>query len=380
MSQVFVNQVNRLPFLAQADSTGYTSVTLNAAGETVFAIGHILLQNPIGGSKTISAAGGGSIVWRTGTTTFANAATTFKVGIQDVAASSAPAQGDGTFDVEASFTGGGGGVTSAAVQTSVMTSGTKTIAHGDLIAVVFSMTARGGTDSVLVNFNNNGIYPATPNLPTSTNNTTGAYLKTSAALPNCYIVFNDGSIGYFGGFPFQAVAPTGVAINSGTATADEYGNIVNLNTTYMAYGLFFNGLLASTSSDFELILYSNPLETPVAERTITVDVSKIGSVAVAQIEVVFSVPFAMKANTNYAITCRPTTANNVTIYYLDALTTEAKLTMYGSSIYACRRLDNTGAFSDFNAGTAKTRTTLIGLLGVHMEQGVNMCSGQVGVF
>jgi len=380
MSQVFVNQVNRLPLMAQADATGATPVTLNAAGETVCVIGYIMLQNPIGGSKTISAAGGGSIVWRTGTSTFANAGTTFKVGIQDVSTATSPAQGDGTFDVEASFTGGGGGVTSGAVQTSVMTSGTKTIAHGDLIAITFSMTARGGTDAVAVNSNNTGIYPATPNLPTITNNTSGAFLKTSAAAPNCYIVFDDGSIGYFGGFPFFAVAPTGVNINSGTATADEYGNIFNLSTTYVAYGIYFNGLLASASTDYELILYSDPLGTPVAERTITVDATTVGGTAATQVEVLFSVPFAIKANTNYAITCRPTTANNVTVYYLDALTTTAKLTMYGSSIYACRRLDNSGAFSDYNAGTAKTRVILIGLLGVHMEQGVNMCSGQVGVY
>lgn len=379
MSQVFVNQVNRLPLMTQADANGFTPVTLNATGETACAIGHIMLQNPISGSKTISAAGGGSIVWRTGTTTFANAGTTFKVGIQDVSTATSPAQGDGTFDVEASFTGGGG-VTSGAVQTSVMTSGTKTIAHGDLIAITFSMTARGGADAVPVNFNNNGIYPATPNLPTSTNNTSGAFVKTAAAAPNCYIVFDDGSIGYFGGFPFHGVTPTGVAINSGTATADEYGNIFNLSTTYVAYGIYFTGLLASASSDYELILYSDPLGTPVAERTITVDATTVGSTATTQVEVVFSAPFAMKANTNYAITCRPTTTNNVTVYYIDALTTTAKLTMYGSSIYACRRLDNSGAFSDYNAGTAKTRMILIGLLGVHMEQGVNMCSGQVGVY
>ncbi len=381
MSHIKVNTNNRFPLFVHNSSTALTNITLNAAGETTCMIGHLVLENPEGGSKTLSAAGGGSIVWRSGTTTFANAGTTFKVGIQDVSTATSPAQGDGTFDVEASFTGGGGGVTSGAVQTSVMTSGTKTIAHGDLIAITFAMTARGGADSVIVNANHPGIYGSTPNMPTVTDNTGGTYAKTSTALPNAYILFNDGTIGWLYGAPFVSASVASVAFNSGTATADEYGNIIYPEATYKASGVSLTIFLAGASSDFELILYSDPLGTPVAERTVTIDATQVGATATAQIEALFSSPYTLKANTTYAVTCRPTTANNVTNYYFDANNaTGAKAGLCGNSHYACRRLDNSGAFSDYNGGTAKTRMMLISLIGIYREQGVNMCSGQVGVY
>ena len=155
---IFPGHISRIPSTHITRTTNPSGITLDATGETCFMIGHLMLENPLGGSKTISSAGGGSIVWRTGAVTFANASTTFRVGLQDLSTSSAPAQGDGTFDVQAAFTGGGGGVTASSVQTSVMTTGTKTLSHGDKIAISFSMAARGGTDSVVVSINDSGMY------------------------------------------------------------------------------------------------------------------------------------------------------------------------------------------------------------------------------
>lgn len=386
MSQLLIpGSQGSLPTCPIKGSSNFQAVTLNAAGETCFFIGHIVLENPLGGSKTISAAGGGAIVWRTGTTTFSNASTTFDVGIQDVSTATSPSQGDGTFDVMASFTGGGGGVTSGATQTSVMTTGTKTISHGSLVAIGFAMTARGGSDSVVVNgqYHDMTQLSILAGLPTVTDNTTGTYARSGNALPNAYIQFDDGSIGWIFGCGFATNVTGSIAYNISTATADEYGNYINYPATFNAIGAQFYILTALNSSDFEILLYSAPLGTPVVERTITVDATQLSATATAfTCAVLFSSPFTLKANTPYAITVRPTTANNCTLYFRDTNTVSGggETTEIGTYAYAIRRLDNTGAFSDYNGGTAKTRIMSIALKTYHIEQGVNMCSGQVGVY
>ncbi len=377
MSQVRLTAgISKYPNFVQLDANIGSTIALNAGGETAHAVGYIMLENPNGGSKTISAAGGGAIIWRTSAVTFSNAGTTFKVGIQDVSTVSSPSQGDGTFDVEASFTGGGGGITGAATQTSVMTSGTKTIAQGQLVSITFSMTARGGADTVSLQLKAIAAYPSAPNLPTVTNNTSGAYVKSSI-LPNCYIRFNDGTIGWFLGHPYYELQPTSLTFNSTTVTFDEYGNIINSPGTFDALGIYVL-ITAGTAADFELILYSNPLGTPVAERTVVVDATQLGSATSNIVEVLFTSPFTIKRNTDYAISVRPTTSTGITLIYMDSKNAIDGLA--SSQFYACKRLDNTGAFSDYNGGTAKTRVVMMGLMGASMEQGVNMCSGQVGVF
>lgn len=386
MSQTLIlGSINRLPTVHFSGAGANASITVNAAGETCVFAGNIILENPLGGSKTISAAGGGSITWIAGAVTFANAGSTFKVGIQDVSAASSPTQGDATFDVEASFTGGGGGVTASAVNTSVMTTGTKTIAHGDLVAIVLSLTARGGADSIVIR----AMAPASISLanngfPTVSENTSGVYAKTASAVPLAVINFDDGTLGWFHGAPFFNYnnTPTSLAFNSGTATADEYGNYINYPFTYNAIGIAFLGQISGTSADAELLLYSDPLGTPVVQRTITLDATQASATASAINSVhLFSTPIQLKANTPYAITMRPTTVNNVTLYHRDVgSVSQGEASEIGTYCYACRRLDNTGAFSDYNGGTAKTRLMSVSLVGTYMEQGVNICSGQVGVF
>ena len=382
MSQLLVSgEIIMLPS-SPTGIGGTASDTLNAANETFAFIGQVLLENPLSGSKTISSAGGGSIVWTAGAVTFANGATTFDIGIQDVSTATSIAQPDGTFDVKASFTGGGGGVTANAVNTSVMTTGTKTIAHGDLIAITLAMTTRGGTDSITVALNNMSNYWQDSLLPGVVNNTSGTWARNVTAIPNAYIVFDDGTIGWLAGTSFTKTAPTLLTYNSGTATADEYGNLLTYPVTFNALGIAITGYALNSSADFELLLYSTPLGTPVVERTITVDATQLTAVnSRLRGLFLFSTPFLLKANTGYAITLRPTTANNVGTYYHDVNnSTGGKAGSPNSYCYAVRRLDNTGAFSDYNGGTAKTRTITIFVFGTHIAQGVNMCSGQVGVY
>jgi len=384
MSQILLpGNITTFPFINKEYNNTVNSVTLNATGEACFMIGHVMLENPLGGSKTISSAGGGSIVWRSGAVTFSNGSTVFDVGIQDVSTASAPAQGDGTFDVKASFTGGGGGVTANAVQTSAMTTGTKTIAHGDLIAIGMAMTTAAGADGVVVNLNTNAnMLSANCGVPCITSNTSGSYVRTSNALPNAYIVFDDGTVGWIFGINFTNSVSTSITINSGTATADEYGNLINMPHTYVALGISATISIAGTSSDYEMLLYTTPLGTPAVAKTITIDATQIAGTGVGlRVHALFSSPYNILPNTDYAVTIRPTTTNNLSLYYSDTNTVAGggKTGYPNGSCYAVRRLDNTGAFSDYNGGTAKTRLMYASLIGAHMEQGINRGNYHIGI-
>lgn len=384
MSQLLISgALTYLPMSTFATNGTGAAVTLNAAGETCVFAGYVVLENPLSSSKTISAAGSGKIVWNAGAVTFASGSTTFEVGIQDVSTAASPTQGDGTFDVKATFTGGGGGITGSATNTSIMTSGTKTIANGDLVAIVFTMPARGGTDSVVVNNTASAVPGITTvgGFPVVTDNTAGSYAKTATSVPLAYIVFDDGTLGWFYGAPFYTNI-TSLAYNSTTGTADEYGNVINYPFQFVALGIRATVNFSGTSADGELLLYSDPLGTPSVLKTITLDATQSSATASAlNIFGLFANPYVLPAKTPFGITLRPTTANNITMYYRSvASVTEGKTADIGTYNYAIRRLDNTGAFSDYNGGTAKTRQISIGLVGSHVEQGVNICSGQVGVF
>lgn len=382
MSQIYPSGLTyqNLPHARVINAT-LNSITLDATGETVQFVGAIYLENPLGGSKTISAAGGGKIVWRTNTgVVFADAGTTFTLGIQDVSTTTSPGQGDGSFDVSVAYTGGGGGVTNNSLQQSVMTSGSKTIAHGDLVAMVFTMTARGGSDAVTVVYQAISTEAGTSSLGGSViSNTSGAY-AVSNVYPMAYIVFDDGSIGYMYGTYFVN-AVTAVTINSGTSIADEYGNYLNIPYTFYAVGIRALLYFADNTPDCELLLYSDPLGTPSVQRKLTVDATQLSVVnSIRYVTLPFTTPYLVKAYTPVAVTCRPTTANNVIMYVHDGDGVKSdKINPPNSYCYAVRRLDNTGAFSDYNGGTAKTRMMEIYLYGYHVEQGINNATYCLGI-
>ena len=384
MSQILIpGGLMTVPFWGFASSATITQwQPINATGETVHMCGQVMLENPNGGSKTISAAGGGKIIWRSGTTTFADAGTTVGIGLQDLSTASSPAQGDGTFDVSASFTGGGGGITANAFQTSTMTSGSKTLSQGDPIAITFAMTARGGSDSVAVvnAANNNSQILGGALFPCVTDNTSGVYARQVGSIPNAVIVFDDGTIGWIIGSALQSPA-TALQYNANTGTADEYGNLINLPCGFNAIGIGGGNVLLNNSSDCELLLYSTPFGTPTVERITIADATQI-SVAnnALNFAYLFSSPFLLKPNTDYAVTLRPTTANNITIYYKDTLdSVTGRSGPPNSNCYAVRRLNNTGAFSDYNGGTAKTRMMSLWLIGSYLGQDTRFASYKLGI-
>lgn len=333
-----------------------TSTAINAAGESFAGIGQIFLQGGPGSSKTISSSGG-KIHFRTGSITWANAGTNLRVGIQDVAATGLE---DGTYDVRADLVPGTDTLTATALNVAAMETGSKTITHGDFIAVVIEMTTLGGADSVTVSkMGNVNIAPY------STNDTgSGPAKNTTNNEPMITIEFDDGTVGWLG--RNFAWIETFVSYNSGS-TPDEYATVFQLPFKGSIIGAYIYMTSISATDDFEVILYSDPLGTPVAERTTTIDATYTAAPNTGYLHVDFSTAYTCLANTNYAIAVRATTANNIAVYYLDqGDTVKLKPTALGTNWYLGSRTNQTGAFS-----TTTTQLPLIEITVNALDDGLS---------
>lgn len=334
-----------------------TGTTLNASGESKSVIGQIFLQAG-SGSKTISAGGGGSLLWWPESVTFANATSRINVGIQDVNTSTGLE--DGTFDVSAELVGGTD-VISAGLQSIVMESGSKTINHGDIVAIVVEMTVRGGVDSVNVTnelpslFSGGGVPYGTQDV--------GTLSKTSACLLT-RIIFDDGSLGWiFGMVSIPNTAVTTITFNS-SSTPDEYCSAFTPNENFYINGIgLFLGSIAA-GDDFEMLVYESPSSSPNPIVTLTPSSAVTGATGAFGSSVFYvCTKTLLRAGIEYGVAIRPTTVNDILMSYRDYGTFEdfkASLP-FGTSTKLLARTDNTGNFSEVD--TSQFAYTLLSLAG-----------------
>lgn len=332
---------------------------VDAAGDSVMFIGQIFTED--GASHTIDTTGASSLGWMTGVvSTFADAGTTVKVGLAGVDTENGPparavnVSGTITFDVSASFTGGGGGITANSWQEHVPNIGSKTVANGDLLAFCVQMTARGGSDTVGVQINT-AISAGQSLRPCTIIYESSNYSPTYTGPPNAVITFADGKKGFFvGGYPCRVQRTQGVWSNA--TSPNEYGNLITLPFAAKVFGF----LVGYAGADAEFVLYSDPLGTPVAERTISIDASTMGgsSLQAGYNVFMFATPYIVKANQPLGAILKPTSATNMQAYYTTvADTSHFKGYASGRNSYAINR--SAGAFVAQNSG--KDRFT-IGLL------------------
>lgn len=218
-----------------------------------------------------------------------------------------------------------------------------TIAHGDLVAFAVQMTAAGGADAVNVNT------PATasgavPVLTAVTSFTGGSY-AAAGRVPNCVITFSDGTYGFFVGSYIFSVGATTQAWNN-TSTTKEYGNFFQAPGPLSIYGLL---LSATLNADCDLVLYSDPLGTPVARKTASIDANAIGVAGGSRwFPALFSSPYVTTAGQPVAGIIKPTTSTNNSAPYLTVNAAgHQKAHMLGANCYAINR--NTGAFAAQNS-------------------------------
>jgi hypothetical protein len=279
---------------------------------SLVALGHAWIMqgqvwNEDGGTHTIDTTGSSSLGWRTVGITFANAGTTVKVGLAALdPANGPPARAVNvsntiTFNVSKSLVGGGGGITANAWQEHVPDSGSLSIAHGSLQAFCLQLAAFGGTDSITI------AQVGSPSGGMARPGTTLWNASTYAdqgRLPNAVITYSDGTRGYiYGGFVFNTL--TAVVVSNAVANR-EFGNTIILPFPARVYGI----IAASTlGTDIDLVLYSDPLGSPVAERTVSFDGNVVQGVASGTLMYgLFSTPYQMVAGQTVAAMLKPTTS------------------------------------------------------------------------
>lgn len=335
-------------------TAGLTNVgTVDAAGEKFAMLGRLYIDGRAA-SKTLST---GTIQFRTGACTFANAGTTLDIGIQGVLTGTGPpATPDGTFTVKTTLTGGAG-ITTAAWNTATMNSGTATLSHGDLIAVVFDMTARAGVDSVLIasaTARNSSHGVGLPN----TNAFVAAAWQTGITigamrLPNVIIVFDDGTLGWI-----DHTIPVSVAVTteSGFATGtnpNERGMIFQVPWACKIDALWATIGIVSATSDFTLKLYSDPTGTPTLVTSLAILAEQLGLTtgSNAQTLVMEALPseVSLSANTDYMISVLATGAGNVNLSAATLGNTAHRATIPGgTTLKKATRNGSAGVFTAEN--------------------------------
>lgn len=319
------------------------TVLIDAVNEAAIFIGQIITAD--GGSHTIDTTGSSSLGWLTGNVTFASGTTVVKVGLAAVDLTVGPparavnASNVITFDVSKSLTGGAGGITANAWQTHVPDTGSKTIANGDFVAFAVQMTARGGTDAVSPGYNNLDV---AHHRPTVTAYQAAAY-AAQAGLPNLIITFADGVLGFFAGSQIYSARNT-LSFNS-ASVQKEYGQLFQLPFPVKITGIY---VWTSPDGDLDLVLYSNPLVTPVAEKTVRIDVNAVASVIPQKYSALFSSPYSAAADQLIVVAIKPATTTSIDINYKTIANAAHRIAdPWGTRGYGVRRAS--GAFSNINS-------------------------------
>jgi hypothetical protein len=323
-------------------SPAAANATIDLGDEAVHMCGNLFLPGRTG-TKTLSAAGGGSIWWLPGTVTFANGSTNLRVGLQDLDASGQQMRGDGTFDVYADLVGGTDTITTATFLETVMETGTKTLSHGDKFSISFTMTTRGGADSVLIRGQSATVCP----FPGVTGVTAGPSYAAVAMLPSALIEFDDGTYGWINGSFITSTGAgfTNTSINTGS-TPDEWGNVFRVPFPCTVDALWACVAITAAAADFELILYSDPLGTPAVIEAISVEGNHAQTAFARLAEYVLTTPRDLDADTDYCVAVRPTTATSVTVVSFDvAAAAQMIVHPLGTNCTVGKRTDNTGAFT-----------------------------------
>lgn len=335
------------PYFGNGITPNSNARIIDAAGESVAALGKIILTTGPGTSKTISPGGGGKIYITTGTLTFANAGTTIRVGIQDLASGIE----DDTYDVYGDLVGGGGGLTASTINEITMGTGTKTIAHGDKIAVVIEAISRAGADTIQI-----PTYSSNVGLTPYCTIDAGAGPVRNAQTSRVTILFDDGTLGWFGDITFAHLFGTSSNFNQ-TSTPDEYVRIFQVPQKIKAQGIIGFLNIGATARNGDIHLCTDPLGTPTNIRTISI-VGNDTSGTTGRFVELFTSLQQFDAGTIYGLSFAPTTTGNWQFNFLDFVTFPALRGVLpgGTNSSMASRTNLTGAFgSDDN-----TKVPIIG--------------------
>lgn len=312
--------------------------TMDANGEKVAMVGHVFWEGAPTSAKTMGSSS--KLHWKSGDAIFNNAGTNIRIGLQDLeTASGTFLTPDGTFDVYADVVGGGGGIGNiAAVTTTLATSGSKSVAHGDLIAIVWDMTTRAGSDSVIVR----GLPCAATWMPPGTLVHIVAWAP-STSVPDVVLEADDGTFGILSSCPYQ----TGLGTHAYQASTnpDERGLIFRVPIRCKIDGAWVTMGTALATADATIRLYADPLGTPAEITSLSVLGEQGNNSATAKPRFYPLTEQTLEPNTDYCLAVEATGTANVSIAYATVVAAHRSV-MGLANCRAGNRNNQTGAFSE----------------------------------
>ena len=173
---------------------------------------------------------------------------------------------------------------------------------------------------------------------------TWAKVNSGASIPLLALEYSDGSYAEFGSLPFSVITAQG--FKSDTAGADEYAMAFSLPFPCRIKGM---GCIVDLDSNADLILY----EGTTVRATVSMDSDMRASTSTGILEVMFTAPYTIAANTTYYAAVKPTTTTTMTINYF-TVDSAAVMDCFdgGQSFYLRTRVD-AGAWSTDAADLTK---------------------------
>lgn len=277
-----------------------------ATGDKAAFVGRVWTPNR--GSKNITKVGfrfGGGLVKAGGSG--------LTVSLQDVdLANGPPFRFDGTQDQTVAIANGNASFASNTwIQTAAL-SATRTVSHGDRLAVVVEYDGSGrlGADSVsLCGVSQGSIFSFLDSGPVTL--LSSSYSAVASTANGVILEFDDGTFGTLDyGSPMSAVGTD--AFNSGSGT-----NNIGMQFT-VPFNCKVDGawllVTAFASADFDLILYSVSGTTLTSMATASADANASRAAATTYFHETLFTEQTLVTGTTYYLGVKPSTANNVTIY------------------------------------------------------------------
>lgn len=300
---------------------GTAGVLLDASGEKAA----VILRVPKTG--TLHKVG-----FRTGTVTTGD---TLKVSFQDVAATGFP---DETADqyrtIVIADANDDTWFTTGILSSDGTDGGTKrSVTKDQEIAVVFEYNSYVAGNLYIANMTSLGstgleLYPYCANKVGA--GPTWAKINAAASTPVLALEYSDGSYAEFGSLPFSSLTNQTFASDS---AADEYALAFSLPFPCRIAGI---GCLMDIDGNADLVLY----EGTTSRATVSVDSDMRASTAINILEMKFTTPYEIAANTTYYASIKPTTTTAVGMYYF-TVNSAAVMDSFdgGQNLYQATRVD-----------------------------------------
>lgn len=289
-----------------AAPTFASDLLIDATGEKIALMGQVWFPARTG-TKNIERVG-----FRFGTIT-KSGGSGLTVSLQDVALGTGPpGVPDESQDQTVAIANGNASFASNTWIRTGTLSANRTVTYGDLLAVVIEYDGLGRQipDAVRVSGLTVSNSASTPIIDNAVLKTSGSWAAI-ANHGNLVLEFSDGTFGtLLGQYCYSAINTH--TYNSGSGTADEHALAFQVPWECVCEGLWASVLPAGGTSDFDLVLYQGTSALATASfdaNTIVAAAARFADKSIAA--------QTLSPSTQYYLSVKPTTANNVSAYSFD---------------------------------------------------------------